>query len=54
MSDGYVLDVATERRLRAVTLIKKSHEVRASDPAKADELRAEAMDLLQVREPAVA
>lgn len=54
MTDGYALDPGTERRLRAVTLIKKSHEVLKSDPKKAAELRAEATELLRALEPAAA
>lgn len=52
MTDEFPLDEETQKRLKAISLVKEATRVAKVDPKRAAELRAEALELLHAPTPA--
>jgi hypothetical protein len=53
MTDEFPLDEDTQRRLKAISLIKESTRLAKEDPKRSAELRAEALELVRAPTPAI-
>ncbi len=53
MTDEFPLDEGTQRRLKAISLIKESTRVSKDDPKRSAELRAEALELVRAETPCI-